>query len=223
MQPSNHPVTKAFIPAVVYPYDQISISSYSLSYNVLDKLHLAMEPSDSEYNNCVFGRYFGIHITHSSSIGNRRATNQELLRCYSVPSLVIPTSIDMHDFALNLDNNLQYCVPFSLHSCVTNSLLSHVNVSTDIPFNVSEVSDNQQCYQMSRTPTTLDWVSAYNLDSSICAMKLCFDKRSQHGQKNYWLGLSRNIIHLLFSTVSNTFISSLLFTNLSSNTSSMLD
>ena len=133
-----------------------------------------MEPSDLEYNNNAFGRRFGIPITDDNSLCAKRASNRELLLCYSIPGDIIPSSTNAQHFSLCLDDNMHYCIPFCLCSYMTNILLANVDSSTDITFNVSKVSDNFQCYQMTGSPTAPDWVLAYKLDPSTCAMYNAF-------------------------------------------------
>ena len=53
---------------------------------------------------------------------------------------------------------------------MTSILSQHAGVSADITFNASEISNNVQCYQINRSTTTPDWVSAYTSDPSTCAI-----------------------------------------------------
>ena len=160
------PADNALVVAVVNPSNQTFIASYSFSNYILDPDFPVMDPSEHEYNNCVFGRRFVITVSTAFSICARRISNGELLRYYFVPIESFLPSIDAPNYALLLDDNLHYCIPFCLRSFLTNALTDHVGISDDLIYRESEVSDNLQCYQMKKSPTATDWTSAYFLDPS---------------------------------------------------------
>ena len=74
-RPPSIPADKVLVVAVVDPSNQTSIASYSSSNYILDPKFPAMEPYDHEYNNCVFGRRFGIPVSTASSICAKRISN----------------------------------------------------------------------------------------------------------------------------------------------------
>ena len=74
------PADKNLVVPVVNPSNQTFIASYSSSNYILDPEFPAIKPSDREYNNCVFGRRFGIPVSTASSVCARRISNGGLLR-----------------------------------------------------------------------------------------------------------------------------------------------
>ena len=179
-QSSQPCLDKALIVVAVHPFSQTTISCFSGSSYVIDQQYLAMEPADREHNNSIFGRRFGVPITDGSSISVKRLSNADLLRCYSIPLDILPRTIDSSPCTPFLDDNIQLCIPFQLREYVTNALLDHVGVTTDdTSFCVSEVSDNLQCYHLTKSPTTVDLTSAYRENSSTSVILDAFTNSSK--------------------------------------------
>ena len=170
---------KVLIMAAVHPSSQTTISCFSSSSYILDQQHPAMEPADKEHDNSIFGRRFGVPITDGSSISDKRLTNAELLHCYSIPLEILPKPTDSSPYTLFLDDNIQFFISFQLRAYVTNALLDHVGVTDNIAFSASEISDNLQCYNLTKPPTTVNWTAAYRQDSSTSVILNVFTNSSK--------------------------------------------
>ena len=78
-----------------------------------------------------------------------------------------------------LDDNIKFCILFQLRVYVTNNLLDHVGVTENIAFSASEVSDNLQCYHLTKSPTAVDWTTTYRQDSSTSVILDAFTNSSK--------------------------------------------
>ena len=104
----------------------------------------------------------------------------ELLSCYSIHTTHIKGFINDDKYTKLCDDNMHYCIPINMIASVTDSLIDHVGFTDDITFSASESSDNFQCYHMSKSPTALDWTSAYGKDANtaIILSKLLAETKS---------------------------------------------
>ena len=139
----------------------------SASNCVLDSIYPAMEPVPSEYSNNIFGRRFGVLIfDKETSMSARYLTNTELLLCYSIPHNCTQSCVDIPVYTSKLDYLLPFCIPVNLRASVTSQLIDLTGFADDIHYSTSESAESYQCYQMSASPTSMDWTSAYNKDSN---------------------------------------------------------
>ena len=64
-----------------------------------------------------------------------------------------------------LDNLLPFSNPSNLRMSITSQLVDIVGFPDDILYSASESVDSYQCYQLTASPTSMDWTSAYNKDN----------------------------------------------------------
>ena len=73
---------------------------------------------------------------------------------------------------------------------ITTTLLDYVRFVDDTICGESEVSDNFQCYHMTKLPTVDDWIVAYRKDKSTnCILVLLL-----HGKESIWENIKLSTI-----------------------------
>ena len=153
--------------AVIHSSNNKEINTMSACNCILNPMHPAMEPVPLEYKNGIFGRRFGVLILESEEpVSARCLTNSELLACYSLPLHSVESFLDNSEYTNTLDNLLPCSIPIKLRASITSQLINLAGFTEDITYGASEVADSFQCYQMSASPTTVDWTNAYIQDNS---------------------------------------------------------
>ena len=139
----------------------------SASNCVLDLMYPAMESVPIEYKNSIFGRRFGVLLFDvNSSLSARYLSNTELLRCYSVSDTSTYSFLDIPTYISQLDDLLPFCTSVNLRAYITSQLVTAAGFADNKLYSASESVDAYQCYQLTSSPSSMDWTSAYNKDAS---------------------------------------------------------
>ena len=203
----EHTNNRAQILSIFHSRTLNDFEAFSASNYILDPGYPGLEPAPAAYSNNIFGRRFGVPVDNVDGFTTRHLENTELLHCYSIPTHQFHnSSLDNECYTEWLDDVIHYCIPIELFASVTSNLITIAGFEDDLVYGKSEHSDTHQCYQITASPTTIDWTDAYSADSSTAIMLEQFnrdkkptwtDELLQKVKKEYHTFLKQNLIGIL--------------------------
>ena len=75
---------------------------------------------------------------------------------------------------LLLDDLLPSCTAVDLRASISSQLVAMVGFHEDTIYGASESADSYQCYQVTASPSNMDWVEAYKKDTNTKVIFLIF-------------------------------------------------
>ena len=65
-----------------------------------------------------------------------------------------------------MDDLLSLCTPVNLRASIISQLVTAAGFANDTLYSTSKSVDSYQCYQLTLSPSNIDWINAYNKDAS---------------------------------------------------------